>query len=227
MSHYSHQFIEPHSHQLPVGKVVCVGRNYACHAKEMNSPVPEEPILFIKPNTALQSFEDAIILPADAPDDLHYETEIAILVGKPLTHATVEDAHNAIEGIGLALDLTKRNLQRKLKEKGLPWEKSKAFDNSCPLSPFMPFTHTTNLLDIHFTLQINHQTKQHGHSKDMLFSVSYLMSYISQHFTLLPGDVVLTGTPEGVGALKAGDSIVASLSSTLRLKTNVCSHATA
>lgn len=215
---YQHQFLEGQVN-LPVGKVVCIGRNYAEHAKELNNPVPDEPLLFIKPSTAVTPLSQPIALP-QGRGGLHYETELAILIGERLTHASEADAVKAIAGVGLALDLTLRDLQSTLKEKGLPWEKAKAFDGSCSLSAFVSTT-GLDLTRLELSLWINGQLRQQGNTAQMLLPVTALLAYISEWFTLLPGDVVLTGTPAGVGELHAGDKLCLQLDQVINAETRV------
>ena len=215
---YQHQFLEGQAH-LPVGKVVCIGRNYAEHAKELNNPVPDEPLLFIKPSTAITSLSQPIVLP-QGRGGLHYETELAILMGERLTNASETDAIKAVAGVGLALDLTLRDLQSSLKAKGLPWEKAKAFDGSCSLSAFVAPA-GLDLTQLQLTLRINDQIRQQGDTAQMLLPVTALLAYISEWFTLLPGDVVLTGTPAGVGQLHAGDRLQVQLGQVINTETLV------
>lgn len=215
---YQHQ-LNSNLANLPVGKVVCVGRNYAEHARELNNPVPDEPLLFIKPSTAIQSMDELIAIPKDR-GGLHYEAEVSVLIGERLTCANEAEATKAITGVGLALDLTLRDLQSQLKEKGLPWEKAKAFDGSCCLSSFVSSANI-DLTELPIKLWINDELRQEGNSNQMLRSVASLVAHISHWFTLLPGDVVLTGTPAGVGQLHAGDKLRLQLSDFLEESTEV------
>lgn len=190
---------------LPVGKVVCVGRNYAAHAHELNNPVPSEPVLFIKPATALCAFSPTFTIPEK---DCHYEAELAILIGSRLQHASQAQALAATAGVGLALDLTKRALQAKLKEKSLPWELAKSFDGACPITPFVsPEALSAPLAQLEYRLFIDNELRQQGRSQEMLTPSIDLIAHISQHFTLMPGDIVLTGTPKGVGELHGGQAL--------------------
>lgn len=195
----------------PLGKVVCVGRNYADHAKELNNPVPKTPILFIKPASSAVSMEGNITIPADQ-GSVHHELEIAILIDQTLSRASEEEVDGAIAGIGLALDLTLRDVQSELKEKGHPWERAKAFDGACPLSAFIEANEFIDLKNIELRLTKNGELQQQGSSAQMLFPILPLIAEMSRHFTLNPGDVVITGTPAGVGPIEAGDSLVAELS---------------
>ena len=218
---YQHQWLEGANTPIPdVGKIVCVGRNYVAHAKELGNEVPKQPVLFMKPSTALQSLNPTIRL-RDYGEAIHYETELAVLIGNTITRATPSEAESAIVGVGLGLDLTFRETQSQLKGKGLPWERAKAFDGSCPMSPFVPIDNLPDLQNLHFTTSINGQLRQTGDARKMLFPISALLVDISQQFTLLPGDIVLTGTPEGVGVLSDGDSLTLTLNDRLSLQTDV------
>ncbi len=218
--HYQHTNIDGGTIELPIGKVVCVGRNYAEHARELNNPVPSQPLLFIKPSTSLADLRQPIRL-SGRSDSVHYETELAILIGQPLTQASQQQAEAAIAGVGLGLDLTLRELQSQLKQKGHPWEIAKAFDASCPMSPFSPYTAVTDINDCRLQLEVDGELRQHGSSAEMLTPILSLIAYCSQHFTLLPGDIVMTGTPAGVGVLQAGMELTLRLDQLLELATRV------
>jgi 2-keto-4-pentenoate hydratase/2-oxohepta-3-ene-1,7-dioic acid hydratase in catechol pathway len=188
----------------PVTKVVCVGRNYAEHAKELNNPIPSRPILFIKPESSVQALVPEVRLPRHG---IHYEAELAVLLGEPISKANPDQCLSAIAAMGLALDLTDRALQTELKDKGHPWERAKAFDGACVLSPFIAFRNDSKPRDfaaLTFYLDIDGRRTQTGTCSDMLFSIPALLSEISNHFSLRAGDIVLTGTPAGVGELKDG-----------------------
>jgi len=187
-------------------KVICVGRNYAAHAKELNNAIPKTPLLFIKSTNTLVDLDEQIIIPENQ-GECHHELEIAILIGEQLTNATEQECLSAIKGIGLALDLTLRELQSKLKSKGQPWEKAKSFDGACPVTGFMSIENFPNLSNISFDLNKNGHCAQKGNSKDMLFDIPSLIQQISKCFTLYPGDIILTGTPQGVASLNSGDRI--------------------
>ncbi len=193
------------------GKVVCVGRNYAAHARELNNPVPTEPILFMKPATAMVLMTKPFTIPADR-GTVHFETEMSLLIGETLTAASEEECLAAIAGIGLGFDITLRELQDGLKAKGQPWEVAKAFDGSCPLSGFVPVTESLAWDNVQLQMSCNGESRQDGNSADMITPVAQLLAYTSQIFTLQPGDVVMTGTPAGVGPLQAGDQLQARLS---------------
>jgi 2-keto-4-pentenoate hydratase/2-oxohepta-3-ene-1,7-dioic acid hydratase in catechol pathway len=218
---YQHQYVDGTRIHFPVGKLVCVGRNYAEHAKELNNPVPSEPLLFLKPATAVVALEGGFAIPQDR-GAVHYETEIAVLIGKPLSRTpSDEEIREALSGFGVALDLTLRDVQNRLKEKGHPWEVAKAFDGACPLSPFVPADAVADLADIGVRLTLNGEVRQDGNSRDMLTPILELIRYISGHFSLQPGDVVLTGTPAGVGLLASGDRLLVELPELCRFETHV------
>jgi 2-keto-4-pentenoate hydratase/2-oxohepta-3-ene-1,7-dioic acid hydratase in catechol pathway len=216
---YSHQNLQQEKIDLPVGKVVCVGRNYMEHIAELSNPVPSEPLLFCKPATALVGLNQ-LIDATHAKHPLHYEAELAFLIAEPLTQATQSQVTDAISGMAVALDLTYRDVQTELKAKGHPWEIAKAFDRSCPISGFASIENV-DLANIEFQLHINDVLKQSGNTGDMMTSVIDLIVYISNHFTLLPGDVVLTGTPAGVGSLSAGDRLKVSISECMSAEASV------
>lgn len=215
---YQHHWLDGSAVTWPAGKVVCVGRNYAAHARELNNSVPTEPILFLKPATAMATTAEPLPIPANK-GAVHFETEMALLIGKPLTCASESEALAAIAGVGIGFDLTLRELQDQLKAKGYPWETAKAFDNSCPLSAFVPVasdqtnsTPTPDWANVDITMYCNAELRQQGNSRDMLTPVAQLLTHISTIFTLLPGDVIMTGTPAGVGPLHSGDQLTAQLS---------------
>ncbi|MEQ6884234.1 fumarylacetoacetate hydrolase family protein [Salicola sp. Rm-C-2C1-2] len=204
----------------PVTKVVCVGRNYAEHATELNNPVPSHPLVFIKPPSAVAELETGVTLP-ERDEPVHYETELALLIGQRLSHASEDDVDDAVIGLGLALDLTLRETQSRLKQEGHPWEIAKAFDGACPLSAFIPRHQFPATWRFQFSLHINGEPCQHGDTAQMLKPIPALVSYMSEHFTLAPGDVVLTGTPAGVGKLAPGDALTLTLEDRLSIETTV------
>lgn len=192
---------------FPVSKVVCVGSNYAKHIKEMGSATPDEPVLFIKPESALCDIRQPLVLPQEF-GSVHHEVELAILIGSTLRQATEEHVIKAIAGYGVALDLTLRDLQSKLKKAGQPWEKAKGFDNSCPISGFIPVNEFSgDPQNSPIVLKINGEVRQQGSTSDMIHKIVPLIAYMSRFFTLRAGDVILTGTPEGVGPLTSGDEL--------------------
>jgi 2-keto-4-pentenoate hydratase/2-oxohepta-3-ene-1,7-dioic acid hydratase in catechol pathway len=217
---YQLQFINGDDFPHPLGKIICVGRNYAEHAKELNNPVPTSPVLFIKPSTAAVCMEQPFTIP-EQQGRCDHELEMTVLIAQPLKNASLEQAKAAIAGLGMGLDLTLREVQEGLKQKAHPWERAKAFDGSCPMSKFVAYD-GRNLQTIELELWRNDHLQQRGNSQDMLFPVLELLVEISENFTLLPGDVVLTGTPAGVGPLYRGDKLKARLDDLLSVETEVC-----
>ncbi|EKN3950689.1 fumarylacetoacetate hydrolase family protein [Yersinia enterocolitica] len=191
---------------FPVNKVVCVGSNYAEHIKEMGSITSVEPVLFIKPETALCDIRQPVAIPKEF-GVVHHEVELAVLIGTPLKQANEDRAARAIAGYGVALDLTLRELQARLKKAGQPWEKAKAFDGSCPISGFIPVAEFGDAQQAELSLSINDEIRQQGNTRDMITPILPLICYISRFFTLRPGDIILTGTPQGVGPMASGDML--------------------
>ncbi len=189
-------------------KIICIGRNYAEHAKEMKAETPTEPVFFMKPDTALLKDEEFYY--PEHTKDLHHEIELVVKISKAGKHIEEQFAHKYYEEIGLGIDFTARDVQAKCKEKGLPWEKAKAFDNSAPIGKFINKS-GLQLNDINFELKVNSQSKQIGNSKDMIFSIDKIIAYVSKFVTLKVGDLIYTGTPEGVGSVKIGDKLEGTL----------------
>lgn len=217
---YQHKQESGEAIPLPVNKVVCIGRNYLDHIQEMNSVVSEQPLLFMKPKASMCHMSSPIVIPSDK-GSCHNELEVAVLLKNTLKNASESDVASAIWGIGLGLDLTLRDIQATLKKQGQPWERAKAFDNSAPLSPFVPIEQFDGLDDLRFTLEINGEVRQQGHTALMLHKVIPLIAHMSSVFTLDAGDVILTGTPKGVGPLYEGDTVTASLSAYFSVQTKV------
>ncbi|WP_127956734.1 fumarylacetoacetate hydrolase family protein [Serratia microhaemolytica] len=203
---YQHRNWQGELLNFPVSKVVCVGSNYARHIKEMGSVPAVEPVLFIKPETALCDIRQPVVLPKGL-GAVHHEIELAVLIGQPLKQANEQQVASAIAGYGLALDLTLRDLQASFKQAGQPWEKAKGFDGSCPLSGFIAADQLADAQNSTLTLVVNGELRQQGSTSDMLTPILPLIAYMSRFFTLRAGDVILTGTPEGVGALQSGDEL--------------------
>lgn len=187
-------------------KIICVGRNYEEHAKELKNPLPAEPIIFMKPDTALLRENKPFYLP-DFAKSFHYEVELVIKISKMGKNIEPKFANRYYEEIGLGVDFTARDLQYELREKGLPWELAKGFDNSAVISDFLPKTDFENLENINFSLLLNNEVKQQGTSSDMISSIDEIVSYVSKFFTLKIGDLIYTGTPAGVGEVKIGDRL--------------------
>ncbi|MBS1637073.1 MAG: fumarylacetoacetate hydrolase family protein [Bacteroidetes bacterium] len=198
-------------------KIICIGRNYAEHAREMKSEVPTEPVYFMKPDTALLKDGEAFYYP-EFTKDLHHEIEIVLKISKVGKHIQEAFAHKYYDEIGLGIDFTARDIQQKCKEKGLPWEKAKAFDNSAPLGTFIKKETLGDLNNLDFELKINGETRQAGNTNDLLFSFDKVIAYVSQFVTLKTGDLIYTGTPEGVGPVKVGDKLQGFLKGEKRLE---------
>lgn len=191
-------------------KIVCVGRNYAEHARELGNELPASPVLFLKPPSSLISLEQGIDWSKEL-GECHFECELSILIGQPLKNANKEQAKAAIAGVTLGLDLTLRDLQNQLKDKGQPWERAKAFDGACVLGQWLAPDMLDDLSNSTFHLSVNGAVHQQGNTADMLFGVVVLLVDISKVFTLQAGDVVMTGTPAGVAALASGDQLTMTL----------------
>lgn len=197
-------------HNIPVGKIVCIGRNYAEHIKELGNQPPEQAVIFIKPASSLVQSGSTVVIPGYSAD-CHHEIELAVLIGKPAKDVTPEKALDHVSGYAVALDLTLRDVQNAQKAKGLPWEIAKAFDTSCPLSDFVSARQVKNPQNLQLKLTVNGEVRQDGNSRDMMRSVAELIAAASACFTLEEGDVLLTGTPSGVGRIVSGDRLDASI----------------
>lgn len=184
-------------------KIICVGRNYVEHAKELNNPVPDRPVLFMKPSTALLVNSKPFYYP-EFSKNIHHELEVVLRVAKNGRHVQPEFAAEYYDALTLGIDFTARDVQDDLKKKGQPWEIAKAFDHSAPVGKFVDKNRVPNG-DIHFQLYKNNQLVQDGHTRDLIFDFNYLIVYISQYFTLHTGDYIFTGTPAGVGPVAIGD----------------------
>ena len=188
-------------------KIICIGRNYAKHIEELQNEKPENPVIFLKPDSAILPKNQPFFIPPFS-NDIHYEVEILVKINKVGKYIDEKFAHKYYDEIGLGIDFTARDLQNQLKDKGLPWEKAKAFDGSAVIGEFFPKEKLGDLLDLNFTLQKNEEIVQNGNTKMMLWKVDELISYVSQFFTLKKGDIIFTGTPEGVGKVKENDVLI-------------------
>jgi 5-carboxymethyl-2-hydroxymuconate isomerase len=193
-----------------VGKILCIGRNYVDHIKELGNEAPAAPIIFMKPSTAIINSGESVVIPAYS-SDCHYEAELAVLIGVEGKDITEADALAHVTGYGVAIDMTLRDVQDNLKKKGLPWEIAKGFDTSCPLSDFVPADKVADPQNLTICLALNGEQRQNGSTGLMINTVARIISYLSGIFTLEEGDVILTGTPAGVGRVKAGDRMEASI----------------
>jgi len=189
-------------------KIICVGRNYTEHAKELKNDIPTEPVVFIKPDTALLRNNEDFYIP-DFSKNLHYEAEIVFKICKVGKTIPEKFAHRYYEQIAIGIDFTARDIQENCRIKGLPWEISKAFDNSAAISEFVPKTNFENVNNITFSLYKNDAIVQSGDTSNMIFTIDKIISYVSKYFTLKTGDLIYTGTPAGVGPVKPGDNLKA------------------
>ena len=191
-------------------KIICIGRNYAEHAKEMKSEVPTEPVFFMKPDTALLKDNEPFYFP-DFTNDLHHEIEVVLKISKVGKHIAEGFAHKYYEELSVGIDFTARDLQAQCKAKGLPWEKAKSFDGSAPIGKFVKKSELGDLQNLQFDLSINNELRQKGNTSDLLFSFDKVIAYVSQFVTLKVGDLIFTGTPEGVGPVAIGDKLKGTL----------------
>lgn len=191
---------------VQVRNIFCIGRNYAAHIAELGNRPEEDPVVFLKPTSALHVQGTPIVLPAHS-SDVHYETELVLLIGKAGKNIPEVNALDHIAGYGLGLDLTARDLQTKAKQAGLPWAVAKGFDCAATVTTFVPSNAIEKPFDIHFQMHLNGHLKQQGDIGKMLFSIPQIVHYLSTVFTLQEGDLIFTGTPEGVGSLNRGDRI--------------------
>ena len=188
-------------------KIICVGRNYAAHAKELNNAVEEEPVIFLKPDTSLLSNNQDFYLP-DFSTDIHYETEVVVKINKPGKHIDEKFAHRYYDTVSVGVDFTARDLQAMLKSKGLPWERAKAFDGSAIIGSFLPLADVGNISDLNFSMSLNGQKVQSANTSEMVFSVDKVIAFVSRFITLKTGDLIYTGTPQGVGKVNVGDHLI-------------------
>ena len=191
-------------------KIICIGRNYVDHAKELNNPVPKQPLVFMKPPSALLVNNKPLYYP-EFTENLHYEAEIVLRICRNGRHVQPEFAHKYYEQIAFGIDFTARDVQSRLKEKGHPWEIAKGFDGSAPISEFMNLDRLLNPKAIEFQLTKNGEIVQSGNTKDLIFSFETLICHVSKYFKLQVGDYIYTGTPAGVGPVKVGDVLEGSI----------------
>jgi 2-keto-4-pentenoate hydratase/2-oxohepta-3-ene-1,7-dioic acid hydratase in catechol pathway len=188
-------------------KIICIGRNYAAHIEELKNEKPGQPVVFLKPETALIKGEAPFYYP-DFSTNIHHEIELVLKISKEGKYIQPQFAHRYFEEIGLGIDFTARDLQDQCKAKGLPWEIAKAFNGSAPIGNFKPVSEFSDLKNIDFHLEINGEVKQKGNTSLMLFDFATIIAYVSQFFTLKKGDLIYTGTPAGVGAVQTGDQLI-------------------
>jgi 5-carboxymethyl-2-hydroxymuconate isomerase len=206
--------------EFPIGKIVCLARNYAEHARELGNETPSAPVLFMKPASSVIGDGEAVVIPGYS-QECHYEVELAVLIGKTASGIAAEQAMEHVAGYGVAIDMTLRDVQNGLKAKGLPWEIAKGFDTACPLSTFVPVAAIADPHALTLRLSVNGELRQNGSSADMIHRLPQIISHVSAIFTLEPGDVILTGTPAGVGQVVAGDVMEAAIEGVASLKIQV------
>nr|WP_321410975.1 fumarylacetoacetate hydrolase family protein [uncultured Carboxylicivirga sp.] len=187
-------------------KILCIGRNYVDHIKELNNQMPAEPVIFSKPDSALLLKNRPFFIP-DFAQDFHHEVEVVVKINRIGKNIAPEFAHRYYDEVALGIDFTARDLQSKLKEKGLPWEKAKAFDGSAVLSEFVSTDEFENIQNIDFKLDVNGETRQQGNTSLMIYPIDQIIAHVSQYFTLKIGDLIYTGTPAGVGPVKINDRL--------------------
>ncbi len=203
-----------------VGKIICLGRNYLDHIRELNNQVTDRAVIFCKPSSSLIAAGGVITIP-EYSNDCHHELELALLVGKAGKNIKTADAISHLAGYGVALDLTLRDLQMELKDNGLPWEIAKGFDTSCPLSDFIPANQVATPNNLELILKVNGVTRQRGNTAQMMRSVEEIITEISIYYTLEAGDIILTGTPAGVSKIVSGDILEGSIAQVGTLKVTV------
>ena len=196
--------------EFPIGKILCIGRNYVEHIRELGNDTPDAPVIFMKPASSVIGEGETIIIPAYSRD-CHHEAELALLIGTSGKDISPGNAMEHIAGFGVAIDLTLRDVQGELKKKGLPWEIAKGFDTACPLSDFISSDQVPDPQNLRIRLEVNGELRQDGTTAMMIHTIPAIVSHMSGIFRLEPGDVILTGTPAGVGPLKPGDAVIAEI----------------
>lgn len=203
-------FSIPNFTTLQFGSLFCIGRNYAKHAEEMKSELTDEPVVFLKPRSSIIFNGNSVRLPASS-NNVHHEVELVLLLGKECKSISIKDALPSVKAYAVGLDITARDIQSNAKKSGLPWTLAKGFNTFAPIGNFVEYQHDHDFGHLDISVSVNGEIRQQGNTSDMIFSVAHIISYLSQHFTLYPGDLIFTGTPEGVSPIKKGDEIYASL----------------
>jgi 5-carboxymethyl-2-hydroxymuconate isomerase len=206
--------------RIPINKIVCVGRNYVEHIHELGNEIPEKPVVFLKPNSAVIFSGDEILYP-NYSNDMHHEVELLLLIGKNIKNASINEAEDAIMAYGIGLDMTLRDVQDELKKKGHPWEKSKCFDTSAVISEFILKKDYQLTLEEELLLKVNDEVRQKDKLNKMIFKPAQIVEYLSSILTLEYGDIIFTGTPQGVSKVNKGDKLEAKLDDLLELKCSV------
>jgi len=206
--------------KLPIGKILCIGRNYVDHIKELGNEAPSAPVIFMKPSSSVIGNGDEVVIPSYS-SNCHHEAELALLVGRTCRHISETDAISALAGYGVAIDLTLRDVQDELKKKGLPWDIAKGFDTACPLSEFIPSSQVADPQNLTITMKVNNELRQNGNTSLMIQTAAKIIRYLSSIFTLEAGDVILTGTPAGVSRIVAGDLLSAEIAGVGKVEVTV------
>jgi len=196
--------------KFPIGKILCIGRNYVDHIKELGNEAPAAPVIFMKPASAVIGGDEEVVIPSYSAN-CHHEAELALLVGKTGKNIREEAALSYLAGYGVAIDLTLRDVQDELKKKGLPWDIAKGFDTACPLSAFVPAARISDPQNLTITMKVNGELRQNGSTSLMINTAAKIISHLSAIFTLEQGDIILTGTPAGVSRIVPGDRLCAEI----------------
>jgi 2-keto-4-pentenoate hydratase/2-oxohepta-3-ene-1,7-dioic acid hydratase in catechol pathway len=215
-----YNFKEKYYEKVTIGKIVCLARTYKKHAQEMNTDVTKDPLLFLKPASSVIFNDDSIIIPKMS-NCLHHEVELGVLIGKKCKNIKQEEALNYVLGYLIALDITARDIQSEAKKNGWPWSIAKGFDTFSPISEVVLKGKVSNPNNLNITLKVNGKIKQNSNTKNMIYSVERIIKFISDIMTLEKGDLIITGTPEGVGEIVKGDVLEAELGNLCYLKVNV------
>lgn len=206
--------------KLPIGKILCIGRNYVDHIRELGNEAPAAPVVFMKPASSVIGDGENVVIPAYS-SNCHHEAELALLIGTTCRNINAAEALSCLAGYGVAIDLTLRDVQDELKKKGLPWDLAKGFDTACPLSAFIPAEQVADPQNLTITMKVNGELRQNGSTSLMIHSVAQIISHLSSIFTLEPGDIILTGTPAGVSRVVAGDQLSAEIKGVGKIEVSV------
>ena len=206
--------------KLPIGKILCIGRNYVEHIKELGNEAPATPVIFMKPASSVIGNGEEVVIPVYS-DNCHHEAELALLVGKSAKNISEEEALHCLAGYGVAIDLTLRDVQDELKRKGLPWDIAKGFDTACPLSEFVPAGQVADPQNLTITMRVNGELRQNCSTSLMIHTSAKIISHLSEIFRLEPGDIILTGTPAGVSRVAAGDRLSAEITGVGKVEVTV------
>lgn len=206
--------------KMPIGKILCIGRNYVDHIRELGNEAPAAPVVFMKPASSVIAAGENVVIPAYS-GNCHHEAELALLIGTTCRNITAAEAISCLAGYGVAIDMTLRDVQDELKKKGLPWDIAKGFDTACPLSAFTPAEQVADPQKLTITMKVNGELRQNGSTSLMIHSAAQIISHLSAIFTLEPGDIILTGTPAGVSRVVAGDRLCAEIKGVGKIEVSV------